>query len=552
VTRRDLRTGALLASFSPVDAGIDQDIVGLVDPGTGELLVLGSGVEHGAFIVGTDGERRSTLNAPHAAPLSAGAIGSDADDDVVCSGDTSGRVKVWSKATGLVQRTVVAHASTSVLALGVTQGHLVSVGGDGVVALRRTNASPLVDSEAPLGGPATAAAIADDRVVLGDDTGALAIVEVDLDIALGLGRLSVPRTLSLPGAVRSLAVTDDAAIAALDDGTAVRVDLTTLAVTSLLVDGVVVVAAGIDAFVVSTPSAVTALANGGSVRRVFGDEVGGGLAGVLVHDDVTLAFDMAAHRLVRVEDERLTVTPGRAARDAAVHDDTVYLASLASGIEAVSLTTGLIRRVTPATSDVAALRVSDNGELLAAAMSSGAADVVIYEAAIGETFRTYTDASGVVVDLAFLDDDRLAMVADTGSEGRLLLLQISTNTIVESMRLPFEPRALTRRGSSVVVVGRAGQGGRLVVVETATSPAVLVGAPLALPAAAHDAAFSADDVVFVVDEDTLHAVDLIERTIRGSAPVPGTLRSIAAAPGPASDDVWTTSSEGVIRWRLRR
>jgi WD40 repeat protein len=549
ITRRDLRTGAVQHTVSPASAGVVHTLVGLVDPGSDELLVLGGGVDHRAFVFGDDGVLRSSLNAPHAAPLSSGAIGVDSDADVVCTGDESGRVKVWSKATGLVQRTLLAHEPVSVLALGVVSGLIVSAGADGVVALRRTTASAVVDTETAFVSPATAAAFGGNHVVLGDETGTIAVVDVDVS----LRRLVAARTVRVPGAVRTVAVGETVALAGLDDGSAVRIDLASLAMTPLATDDVVLVAAGGDALVVSTPTSVLALTPDGSERRVWTNVLGADIGGVVVTDSASLAYDGRADRLVRVEDHRLSTIPGRAAHDAATHGDTIYLASAAGGIESVSATTGTIRRVTPATDDLSTVRVSPQGELLAATTSSATTDVVIFETAIGEVFRTYADASGVVVDLDFIDDDHVAMLVDTGSDGRLSILQVSTNTVIDNVSLSFEPKAMAMRDGEIAVAGRVGLVGRVLVVETSTIPVLVFGPPLSVPAAVVDVAFAAPSTVYAVDTTTLYAVDFLSKTVRASAPIAGTVRGIVAAPGPLDDDdAWTTSSEGLVRWRLHR
>jgi hypothetical protein len=440
----------------------------VVDDGDGSILLIDE--DRTAYVMSAFDPAEVVPLVGHSDRITGGAL--DVDGVLAFTSDALGRVKIWNRATGLVQRTLVAHTGAAV-DVAFSGEFVISAGVDGRVVTHRTTSSTLVDEETPFAGAAvTALTASSGRVLVGAADGSISLFRVD-----GNGLLSLLLTSSVTGSVSKIG-RSGGVVTVLADGELSVLSPVDLSPRSL---GPASEAAASPSLILKRDAAgVVLLSTDGldtEVRR-FAVDVGRGFRNTAVIEGRALMVSADVDGLFVLDDAR-TALPSIRARDLApASAGNVFALNVNDGIDRLATSTGAATRVVD--DGVFYLRVASNPsrDLIAATLFSFTADndrVRVIEAATGDRFRGFT-ANADAVDVAFLDDDTLAFLLESGSSGTLRVVRISDAQVIDDVALGFTPTRFAIDGSGIVVGGSTFSGrGRVVRVDASDRANLVLG-----------------------------------------------------------------------------
>lgn len=484
----DAATGFLQGRTNLFDLAIFDTIVGAAVADDGTVLLFDDA--NVAWLLPALAPTAAVELRSHTQPITAAAF--DDAGDLAFTADAIGRVKVWARASGLVQRTLVAHTGVAV-GVGFVAGFVVSAGADGRVVTHRSNSNVLVDEEVVFGGAAvTVFAASRDRVLVGAADGSLRLFTVDSSGALVAGPTA---TVASPLTHASLSTSQGTVIAA---GQLLLVDTTDLSTT----------AAGPAQLALSSSTrvlrrdlggAVALLDAAGGVERRFAVDLGRGFRQTEIVAG-TATFVSSGKDGLFFDDANRTLIPSIRGRDLVpANAGFVFVANVNDGIDRVAVATGVATRIVDDANFYLRVRTNPAGDLIAATPSLGSDDVTVFEVSTGERFRGFSAAADAE-DLAFLDDDTLAVLFSTFSSGTLRLVRISDATVIDEVALPFAPVRFATTDNTIVVVGASGVSGRVVAVDISDRADLGAGAVVNVEEALTAVAVRGDGVVVVARE----------------------------------------------------
>ena len=466
--------------------------------------------------------------------------------ELVATSDRLGRVKLWSRATGLVERTIQAHEPSSALGVAFVGDFVVSAGGDKRIVVTRAADGVQVDSVQL--DAASFFRAGSDTVAVGttDLVGTIRMYRVTGD-----GQLVVRGTATVGAVLRdfSLDVTGNAGLAVLSTGGLARFAATGGSATSEAIDDTAFsVSSGNARAVVLTATGMRVRAGGATIAG-YGDGFGTALQAmsVLPSGDVVTVGD-ALYRFSAFGTPRLlsTTTGDRLV----VHGNTAWVgATYRDAVLAVDLTSGASgNSIDNAGSfGVAALAISADGTRLAVGADDDSIAVTAWELPVGDLFRTFPSHAGRVTAISFLD----GRVITACSDGFVRVLDMSTAAAIRQFTVNAPVTDLARAtGSETLAI-------------LADSEVLIASAATAVVSASFDVGCEGNQIALAPDaaiaavacsDGRVRVLDVASGDVRASFAADAALVDLAfvATPAANTDELVTLGTNHWSRWLITR